>query len=225
MSVWDGILEYLPSGLWITVQVFCGAAVIGLLASLLFGILRLSRNLLLRWFSVVYIEVFRGTSALVQLVWVYFAFKHLVGIEFTALQAGILVLGLNVGAYGAEVVRGSIQAVPKGQYEAALALNLPPVTRFTRIILPQAIIPILPPMGNILVELMKNTALVSFIGLADLAFVGDEELRKMFPGDNSMIFVVLLVVYFILSMLVVGAIRLLECLAARATHIGRTGAA
>jgi polar amino acid transport system permease protein len=82
----------------------------------------------------------------------------------------ILALGLNVGAYGAEVVRGAVLAVPRGQYEASIALNMSPLTRMRRIILPQAIVAMIPPWGNLFIELLKATALVSLITVGDLTF-------------------------------------------------------
>lgn len=116
-------------------------------------------------------EVFRGTSALVQLFWFYFVLP-MFGMKLPALLVGIVVLGANAGAYGAEVVRGAILAVPAGQREAAVALNLTRARTIWRIILPQAVPAMLPPTGNLLIELLKNTALVSLITITDLTFRG-----------------------------------------------------
>ena len=119
----------------------------------------------------VYKRQFRGTSALVQLFWFYFVLP-LFGVQLPAMLVGIVVLALNAGAYGAEVVRGAIRAVPPGQREAGVALNLTRGQIMRRIVVPQAIPAMLPPAGNLLIELLKNTALVSLITITDLTFRG-----------------------------------------------------
>src|SRR5690606_3067203 len=118
----------------------------------------------------VYVEFARGVSAIILLFWMFFALPPLLGVNFTPLIAGVLALGINMGAYGAEVVRGGIQAVPVGQTEAGIALNMTERQRLTQVILPQAVPVILPPFGNLMIEILKGTALVSLITLSDLAF-------------------------------------------------------
>src|SRR5690606_36179784 len=119
------------------------------------GLGRLSKVAPVRWLATAYVEKFRGTSALVQLFWVYFALPRF-GVEVSATLAGVLVLGLNGGAYGAEVVRSAIQAVPPGQREAARALGFSARQIRWRLVLPQAVGPMLPPAGNLVIELLKN---------------------------------------------------------------------
>src|SRR5690606_21692695 len=117
----------------------------------------------------VYIEIFRGTSLLVQIFWIFYVLP-LFGLTLDKFIAGFIAVGMDLGAYGAEVVRGAIQAVPKGQHEAARAINMAPWTRMRRIILPQALLIMLPPWGNLLIELLKGTALVALIAVTDLMF-------------------------------------------------------
>src|SRR5690606_13742339 len=114
----------------------------------------------------VYMEFFRGTSILVQLFWLFYAMPILTGYQLDKLFAGILALGLNLGAYGSEVVRGAVQAVPPGQREAAVALNFSPYQRMRYVILPQAFVEMVPPMNNLLIELLKATSLLSAITVA-----------------------------------------------------------
>src|SRR5690606_242356 len=111
----------------------------------------------LRAVSTAYVELFRGTSVLVQLFFLYFALPHF-GLRLTALSAGVAALGLNAGAYGAEVVRGAMAGVPRGQRDAAQALGFSERQIRLRILLPQALPAMLPPAGNLLIELLKNTA-------------------------------------------------------------------
>jgi polar amino acid transport system permease protein len=123
--------EYFPplmEGAWVTIQLTLYSTILGAVLAFVFGIGKLSSNLAIKSVSVAYIEVFRGTSLLVQLFWLYFALPLAgiaigVDLRLPPVMAGVLALGLNIGAYGAEVVRGAIQSVHKDQHEAARALN------------------------------------------------------------------------------------------------------
>jgi len=171
------------------------------------GLARLSRHRWVRLPAIVYIDLFRGTSALVQLFWAYFALP-LLGIRLDAMTVGIVVLGLNIGAYGAEVVRGAIQAVPTAQHEAAVALNFTERQIMWRITIPQALLAMLPPFGNLLIELLKSTALVSLITLSDLTFQG--QLLRSATLRSAEIFTLVLVLYFLVALSITYALRWLE---------------
>lgn len=145
------------------------AALLAIAIALVAGLMRLSNHVAPRWVATIYIEVFRGTSLLVQLYWIFFVLP-LFGITLEKFTAGFVAVGMNLGAYGAELVRGAIRSVPRGQWEAAIALNMTGSQRMRRIILPQALVIMLPPWGNLLIELLKGTALVSLIAVADLMF-------------------------------------------------------
>lgn len=159
------------------------------------------------WISTVYVEVFRGTSALVQLFWFYFVLPRF-GFDIGAMEAGILVLGLNTGAYGAEVVRGALGAVPAGQVQAARSLGFSQTAIFVRVILPQAAVRMIPPAGNLLIELLKNTALVSTIALSEITFraqaLRSETLRTV------EIFGLTLVLYFVMAQAIALGTRFVE---------------
>ncbi|MNY48497.1 Glutamine transport system permease protein GlnP [compost metagenome] len=116
--------------------------------------MRLSRFWLVRNAATVYVEVFRGTSLLIQLFWLYFALPMLLDIQIPAMTAAVIALGLNYGAYGSEVVRSSVLALPKGQYEAAIALNMSRYGTMRRILLPQAFVRMIPSFGNLQIELL-----------------------------------------------------------------------
>ncbi|HUA03244.1 MAG TPA: ectoine/hydroxyectoine ABC transporter permease subunit EhuC [Solirubrobacteraceae bacterium] len=205
-------------GAKVTVEVFLGAAAISLVMALIVGLGRLSPRKPVRWLSTVYIEFFRGTSVLVQLFWIYFALPAF-GVSFSALAAGILALGLNVGAYGGELVRGAVQAVPRGQVEAAIALNMSPTLRMRRVILPQAVVAILPPMGNLMIELLKGTSLVSLVTLSDLTF--QAQILRSRTGDTVTIFVLVLIIYFLMSSVITACVRVLERRVSRGLDVGR----
>lgn len=199
MPIWEFLETYgarIASGTLITSVQFGLATVIAVVAALIAGLGKLSHNWLIRGSAVVYIEIFRGTSLLVQLYWIFFVLP-LFGITLPKFAAGFLSVGLNVGAYGAELVRGAIQSVPKGQWEAAYALSMSPANRMRRIILPQAFGLMLPPWGNLLIELLKGTALVSLISVADLMFQAKQINASTYLSAQS--FGTVLIVYYILA--------------------------
>ncbi|CAB3658454.1 MULTISPECIES: ectoine/hydroxyectoine ABC transporter permease subunit EhuC [Achromobacter] len=197
----------LLQGLAVTLEIMAGAVVLAVPLALAAGIGRLSSVRPLRWIAAVYVEVFRGTSALVQLFWFYFVLP-LFGVQLPAMLVGIVVLALNAGAYGAEVVRGAIRAVPPGQREAGIALNLTRGQIMRRIVVPQAVPAMLPPAGNLLIELLKNTALVSLITITDLTFRG--QLLRSETLRTTEIFTLMLLMYFAVALLITAGVRLLE---------------
>jgi len=197
----------LVNGLWVTVYVtFLGAAA-ALVVAFVLGLLVQMRARLPRTIARIVIEFFRGTSLLVQLFWLYYALP-LLGYQFDAIEVAVVAFGLNFGAYGAEVVRGAIRAVPKAQWEGAIALNLSPYYRMRRVILPQAYPLMIPPFGNLLIQLIKSTPLVFLITLTDLTAVADQ--YRSTEGHESFIFGLLLVVYFILAYVCTLGMHLLE---------------
>lgn len=210
------LLPPLLEGFWVTVQLMSGGGAIAAVAACIAGLAVRSHTRILRFPALVYIEVFRGTSALVQLYWFFYALP-LLGLSLSPLLAGVLVLGLNIGSYGAEVVRGALGAVPRGQHEACTALNLPPMTRFISVIAPQALVRVLPPAGNLLTELLKGTALVSLITLSDLTFRGmmvrAETLR------TAEVFGLLLLIYFAIALAMTSSMRRLEKRLKRGWHL------
>jgi polar amino acid transport system permease protein len=157
------------SGTLVTILLTVLATLLAVAVALAAGLMRMSSNLAIRGTATVYIEIFRGTSLLVQLYWIFFVLP-LFGISLEKFTAGFVAVGMNLGAYGAEVVRGAILSVPRGQWEAALAINMSPTKRMRRVILPQALLIMLPSWGNLLIELLKGTALVALISVADLMF-------------------------------------------------------
>lgn len=220
-----GLLEFygqywplLLSGTGVTVAQFLLGAVLTVVLALLFGLMKMSSNRLIKGSSVVYIEVFRGTSLLVQLYWIFFVLP-LFGLTLEKFAAGWIAIGLNAGAYGAELVRGGIMAVPKGQWEAATAINMGAARRMWRIILPQALVNMLPAWGNLLIEILKGTALVSLISVTDLMF----QAKQINAGtyQSAQIFGAALLIYYVLArFLLTPFMRWLEGFMAR--KLGRT---
>jgi len=215
---WLDYARPLLLGARVTIELTLYSTVLGGVFSFAFGIGRLSGNRLLRWFSIALIEVFRGTSLLVQLFWLFFALPvagELIGVDLrlSPVVAGTLALSLNIGAYGAEVVRGAIQAVPVTQYEAAKALDFTPRQILWRIAVPQAVPEMMPSFGNLAIQNLKDTALVSLIGLGDLAFQA-ERIRN-FTQDSVSVYTVLLLMYFGMALVLAAIMRMLERRAGR----------
>lgn len=205
------LLEWLPlllDGTLITVKVALLSAIVSLLLAVSAGLGSLSRYTVVRGFAKAYVELFRACSLLVLLFWVYFSLPFL-QIELPKLAAAVLAIGLNLGAYGAEIVRSSVAAVSKGQHEAGMALNLSGNKRMVRIILPQAAARMIPPFGNLMIELLKATSLVYFITLSDLTFEA-MILRNNYYIWTPYIFGLLLLIYFGLSSCISVTFRLLE---------------
>jgi polar amino acid transport system permease protein len=187
-------------GIPMTLQLLLYGTLLAAVLSFVFGLARLSRFAAVRGTASVLVELIRGTSLIVQLFWIYYALPHL-GIELPKLPAAVIAIGVNYGAYGSEIVRSAILAVPKGQREAAIALNFNSYQRMRYIIVPQALLRMLPPFGNLQVELLKGTALAYFIGLGEVFYRTMTQLNYylylLVP-----IFAGLLVIYFALSQLV-----------------------
>lgn len=210
---WTDYLPPLMEGAWVTVQLTLYSTVLGAVLAFVFGVGKLSPNLAFKAISVAYIEVFRGTSLLVQLFWLYFALPLAgtamgIDLRLPPVLAGVLALGLNIGAYGAEVVRGAISAVHQDQHEAARALNFTDSQTLWRVVIPQAIPEMMPSFGNLAVQNLKDTALVSLISLGDLTFRA-EQIRN-FTQDSTTIYSMLLVMYFGMALVLTAGMRALE---------------
>lgn len=197
----------------VTAQQTLLATTLAIVIAVVMGLMRLSANRLVYSTATVYIEIFRGTSLLVQLYWIFFVLP-LFGLTLEKFTAGFIAVGMNLGAYGAELVRGGIMSVPRGQWEAATALSMPPGKMMRRIIFPQAFLNMLPPWGNLLIELLKGTALVALISVADLMFMA----RKINSTTylSAQVFGAALLIYYLMSRsLVTPFMRWLERVMAR----------
>jgi polar amino acid transport system permease protein len=173
--VWDfGILAKYSHLFWLglgwTMAYTVGTIFLGSVIGLLVGILRLKRYPVIDWLLVAYIELFRCTPLLVQIIWFYYAFPVVIGVNIPAHVAAVTVLSLYGGAFYAEIVRGSIESIHRGQWDAARALGLRPWHLLRLVILPQALKPMLAPYVNQSVTQLKNTSLVSIIAVPDLVY-------------------------------------------------------
>ena len=197
-------------GIHITIYVFLFSAIFSFIIAFLAGFGRLSKNPIIHKFTGFYVEIFRGTSLIVQLFWFYYALPGLFGIHLGSdFWAAVVAIAMNYGAYMSEVVRGSILSIAKGQTEAAIALNMSSFQRMRLVILPQAVRMMLPEFGNYLIQMLKATSLVSLIGLTDILYHGD-----IFRSTNlalaPTVYLLILVFYFILALPLIGLTRWAE---------------
>ncbi|ASP88795.1 ectoine/hydroxyectoine ABC transporter permease subunit EhuC (plasmid) [Sinorhizobium meliloti] len=207
MIDWSGYIGLILQGAWVTVQLTLMGSALAVVIAFAAGLGRLSRFMAVRALATTYIEFFRGTSIFVQLFWVYFVLPF-AGITLTPLQAGVLALGLNVGAYGAEVVRGAVKAIGREQREACIALNLTRFQAMRHIVLPQALPLMLPTFGNNAIELLKGTAVVSLISLSDMTF--QAQVVRAQTGSTLIPFATILLLYFVMAWLISLGMRWLE---------------
>ncbi|KAA0968104.1 ectoine/hydroxyectoine ABC transporter permease subunit EhuC [Aureimonas fodinaquatilis] len=207
MEMWLGYLQLILQGAVVTIKLTVYGCAFALVVAFIAGLGRVSSNWLIRAVATTYVEFFRGTSIFVQLFWAYYVLP-LMGITLTEMQAGVLALGLNVGAYGAEVVRGAVRAIGREQHEACVALNLTKWQSMRHIILPQAFVVMLPTFGNNAIELLKATAIVSLISLADMTF--QAQVVRSQTGNTAIPFITILLLYFAIASVISFGVRTLE---------------
>jgi polar amino acid transport system permease protein len=194
------IVEYLPDlirGVGITFQLGLISASLGLAIGLVLALMKYSGHPLLYWPSSVYIEFFRTTPPLVQIIWLYYGLPLLTGYDLSAFGAAAVALGLNMGAFYSEILRAGIVGVHRTQWQAArvLGLNLTDTLRF--VIFPQAVRNVLPPMGTTTIYLIKDTALASAIGTPELLRIGQLVAVETFRPVETLTIVAIL--YFVVT--------------------------
>jgi polar amino acid transport system permease protein len=200
-------LPALLNGAAVTIKIAALSACLFIVLSIAGGAGRYSRVRTFRWIAAVYVEIFRGTSLLVQLFWLFFVLPEM-GILLSPVTAAVLGIGLNMGAYGSEVVRGGIMAVPKGQWEACTALNIPVWHMARRIIFPQALTVSLPGIANLTIELIKATSVVSAVTLVDITSAAVKQ--NLIHYRTVEIFLATLVLYYCLCQIVRYSFEILE---------------
>ncbi len=188
MNFWTVMIDRFPyfmslllKGAVMTVAVAAGALALALVLGLVIALLRMSRSRLLNGFAYVYTEFLRGTPALAQLFVIYFGLPD-IGIELKPVEAAIVGLGINGSAYLSEVYRAGIQAIHRGQFEAAFSLGMTPIGSMRYIVLPQAVRMMLPPITNFSITLLKDTALVSVVAVPEIMFYARNLVTETFQS-------------------------------------------
>jgi His/Glu/Gln/Arg/opine family amino acid ABC transporter permease subunit len=201
-------LPFILEGIFVTLKFTCFSLLCGLPLGLLLALGKISKITYIRSIAQVYTSIFRGTPLLVQLGLIYFATPQLTGYTISAFEAGVITFSLNSAAYSSEIIRAGIQSIDKGQWEAATMLGLTYRQTLFGIIIPQAIANILPALVNEMVDLLKESALVSTIGETDLL-----RRAQIIASEKYLYFEPLIIAagcYYILVMLISIAAKKLE---------------
>ncbi|MED1794246.1 amino acid ABC transporter permease [Brevibacillus nitrificans] len=205
------IVPYIPfilQGIKVTLLVTLISVVLGFIWGSILALIKISKFGPLNWLAVAYTSIFRGTPLILQLTFVYFATPQLTGYNISQLEAAVLTFTLNSGAYISETIRGGILAVDKGQWEAAKALGVPYRRMMLDIILPQGIKNILPALVNETIALLKESALVSTIGLADILQNANVVKGTIFRYFEP--YIIAGVLYYVMVMILTWFARVLE---------------
>ena len=198
----------LMSGLQMTLILTVVSLVIALILGVVFGLFQVSKNKLLRVIATIYVDIFRGTPLIVQAFFIYFGIPAALDIRITAVVAGLITLSLNAGAYMAEIVRGGIQSVEKGQMEAARSLGLPYGKAMSKVVLPQAIRIMIPSFINQFVITLKDTSILSIIGINELTQSGKIIIARNL--ESFQMWLIVGIIYFIIIMILTKVSNALE---------------
>ncbi|WFF41159.1 amino acid ABC transporter permease [Salinicola endophyticus] len=201
-------LPYLLKGVPYTLLISFGGLAIGFVIGMLFGLMRIAPSRWLRYPAVFYIEVFRGTPVLVQVLFIFYGLPTLLGGPIPAITAGIAAIALNAGAYISEIVRGGVQSIERGQREAGLSLGLSATQTFQYIIWPQALRRMIPALGNQGIVSIKDTSLFSVIGVGELVRQGQVYIAQTFTALEVYFMIALL--YLAITLSLSMALSLLE---------------
>jgi polar amino acid transport system permease protein len=185
------------NGLLVTLGLTAVAALVGILAGTVLAMASQAPFAPLRWLVVAYVELFRDTPMLVQLMWIHFALPLLTGYNTTPVESGVIAIALHAAAYFTEVMRAGIQSVPRSQWDAAYALGLPARTRWIRVILPPAIRTVLPPLASLTISFFKGTAILSVLQIGELMSVAGRISNATFRPIEIFSFVAL--VYLVIG--------------------------
>ncbi len=196
MDIIVAALPILLKGLQVTLYIFVIAIILGFLIGLLVALLRLAPIKILNWIAKVYVDAIRGTPFIVQLFFIYFGVNSLNLISLDSTTAGIITVAINAGAYFAEIIRAGIQSIDKGQTEAARSIGFTGAQTMRYVVLPQAFRRMLPTITNQSIISLKDTSLLSVIGIADLTQQGQIQASATFEAFK--IWLAVGVIYFII---------------------------
>lgn len=204
--LWD-VRWLLLQATFTTAKLFVLSALLALVIAFLVGAARTSSHKWLSGAALVFGEVFRGISLVVQLFWIFFVLP-LFGISLSATTAAVLALGICFGAYGSEVVRAALASVPDGQRQAAFAVGLSPLLTLVLVVMPQAFATMIPPFGNLAVLLLKSTSVTALITIPELAFTASALNSNL--GASLAVFGYVLAAYYLMGRVVLSGTNWLE---------------
>ncbi|SOB58276.1 glutamine transporter subunit; membrane component of ABC superfamily [Pseudodesulfovibrio profundus] len=201
-------IPLLMGGAKITIILTIGGLFFGFIIGAVTGMMKLSRNMLVRKIAGIYIESIRGTPMLVQAMFLYFGVPMALGIRIPAMMAGIIVIAINSGAYIAEIVRGAVQSINSGQAEAGRSIGLTRFQTMRYVVWPQAFRRMIPPLGNQFIISLKDTSLLMIIGVGELLRTGDEIVAVNFRSFE--VYLACGLVYLAMTMSIAKALKIVE---------------
>lgn len=201
-------IPYLLKGIPYTLLISGVGLAIGFVIGIIFGLLRISPMAWLRWIAIIYIEVFRGTPVLVQVLFIFYGLPQVLGGPIDAVTAGIAAIAVNSGAYISEIVRGGVQSIERGQREAGLSLGLTRIDTFRFVIWPQAFRRMIPALGNQGIISIKDTSLFAVIGVGELVRQGQIYIATTFTALE--VYLMVAVLYLAITLSLSAGLRLLE---------------
>jgi glutamine transport system permease protein len=208
---WQAAVDALPfllQGIRYTLLISFGGLAVGFVVGVAFGLLSLSPLRTLRWPATLYVEVFRGTPVLVQVLFIFYGLPEVIGGPIDAITAAVAAIALNSGAYISEIVRGGVESIDRGQTEAGLSLGLSRTQTFVHVVWPQALRRMIPPLGNQAIVSIKDTSLFSVIGVGELVRQGQVYIATTFTAFEVYSMVALL--YLGITLSLSAALRYLE---------------
>ena len=208
LSLISNSIPLLIKGAGVTLEITALAVGFGLLVGLCLGLGQLSKSRILRWPCKIYVDVIRGTPLLVQIFIIYFALPNIIGHRIDPFVAAVTACSLNSGAYVAEIFRAGIQSISLDQMRAGLSLGMTTAQTMRYIILPQAIKRIIPPLGNEFIAMLKDSSLVSVIGLEELTLSGQLIIAETYATME--IWTVVAILYLVMTLTITQLVGFME---------------
>jgi glutamine transport system permease protein len=205
--MWESI-PILLTGMKLTIIITVLGLLVGFILGTVFGLMKLSRNVFFRKLGGFYIEAIRGTPLMVQVMFIYFGLPLAIGMRVPPMMAGVTAIGVNSGAYIAEIVRGAFQSIERGQTEAGRSIGLTHLQTLYYVIWPQAFKRMIPPLGNQFIISLKDTSLLVVVGVGELTRTGQEIIAANFRAFE--IWLTVAVMYFVMTMSIAKVLNVIE---------------
>jgi len=205
------VLEFWPAfinGMALTTQLSLILIVASIIGGVIVGSARYSKNKFFNWPATIFIEVFRNTPVFVQIIWFFFAFPILIGVQMQGFYAALLGIGLNMIAYSAEIFRAGIQSIERGQWEAGRSIGMNYFQSMRRIVLPQAVRRMIPAFANRAIELVKSTSIASTIAVGELLYQGHQLANTIYRPMET--YTIVAVLFFVMIYPLAGLTYFLE---------------
>jgi len=206
-AAWSAV-PILLKGVPVTLEISFAGLLLGFVIGMFAGLMRLSRHMILRWPAIAYVELFRGTPVIVQVLFIYYGLPSAVGEPIPALAAAIAAIAFNSGAYISEIVRGGVQSIAKGQREAGFSLGLSKVQTFYYVLWPVAFRRMIPALGNQSIISVKDTSIFTIIGVTELVQQGRIYIANTFNSLETYFMVAML--YLIITLTMTMILRFIE---------------